>query len=69
VVHWDGEVAVELSTELEELKRIREQREMPEILPGCLTKSTPQYRNCPFKDICLETGSWPQTKSGIRIVR
>lgn len=66
VVHWDDEVVGELTTELEALKRSREHRELPPILDGCLTQSTPQFRNCPFKGSCLETHSWPK-KTGIKI--
>lgn len=67
VVHWDDEFGQELIGELETLKHHREERELPKILDDCLHHEGTRYRQCPFKDICLETGSWPQTKNGIRL--
>lgn len=69
IVHWDDDFAAELLVELEELKTIRAKRELPPILEGCAKREGPQFRNCPFKDTCLETGLWPQKKAGIKIVR
>lgn len=68
VVHYDQSFADELLEELEALKQHRQQRELPRILDDCQEREGHRYRNCPFKDICLETHSWPK-KPGIRIVR
>lgn len=68
VVHWDDELASELIAELEALKQSREERVLPEILLDCTHKEGVRYRQCPFKEICLETGSWPKnTSTGIRL--
>lgn len=70
VVPYDEDVAGELITELEALKHSRESRELPPILDGCMKREGNHYRNCPFKDTCLETTTWPLTTSkGIKIAR
>lgn len=45
--------------EIDALHGSLERKELPVILDGCASKSTSQYRNCPFRGSCLQTKEWP----------
>lgn len=68
VIVFDEAKAAEVLAELVALNKAVETKTLPPMLPGCTTKSTSEYRQCPFRDTCGE-GRWPRRKLVINRVR
>lgn len=59
-VEFTDELMTEVQDELEGLRRSVRNQELPKILDACLTKTGTTYRQCPFRDVCLQTKVWPR---------
>ena len=40
------------------------QKRLPEVLPDCVKKIGNEYRNCPFREVCLKIKEWPKDVNG-----
>lgn len=49
----------QVKEELDLLHDSLARKELPQVLVGCTKRDGMQYRNCPFRNICLETKEWP----------
>ena len=58
-VKQDPDMASEVDRELDELNESLQAKTLPEVLLSCQHRDGSEYRNCPFRDICLETKEWP----------
>lgn len=58
-VNKDMAVYREVDTEIYELNMAYEAKKLPPILPMCSTKEGSDYRQCPFRDVCLKQRDWP----------
>jgi hypothetical protein len=65
VVTFDHEMADSVVAELGRLNAAVQDRALPPQLPGCTTRSSSEFKQCPFRDRCME-GSWPHQKLVIR---
>jgi hypothetical protein len=59
VVPFDQNVALQVELELAALSEAVKTKTLPPMLPGCVKKSTAEYRQCPFRERC-EASQWPQ---------
>lgn len=66
VIPRSQEVIDVILDELQTLKESRERKELPLILDSCHKREGTTYKQCPFKNQCLEMHKWP-TKSGIQL--
>lgn len=58
-VHKDPDIAAEVDQELDELNELLATKTLPDPLLSCQHQDGSEYRNCPFRDICLQTKEWP----------
>lgn len=58
VVHFDDAIAMEVELELQALNTAVVTQTLPPMLPGCIAKTSAQYRSCPFQKQCEES-RWP----------
>jgi hypothetical protein len=65
VVEFNEDMAESVLDELTRLNTHVRERELPAMQPGCVTKSTSEYRQCPYRDQC-GAGRWPNPKLVIK---
>lgn len=58
-IRRDEELYLAIEDEIRELNALYQARQLPPVLNSCSTREGAEYRNCPFKDMCLETKRWP----------
>jgi hypothetical protein len=46
-----------------QLNEFVEAQALPRVLPDCKVEEGTQYRQCPYRDVCLKTRIWPRVKS------
>lgn len=61
VVRFDPELAAAVENELRALNTAVQTSTLPAMLPGCVTKTGSEYRNCAYRDRCA-TNVWPASK-------
>jgi hypothetical protein len=61
VVTYKDAYAANVLDELDELNHHVETQTLPIQQPGCITKTTSEYRTCPFRNVC-EEHRWPTRK-------
>ena len=67
VIAYDQAMGQEVIDELGRLNGALETKTLPAVLPACSRREGTTYKQCAFRDICLETTKWP-AKRGIKIV-
>jgi hypothetical protein len=58
IVHYDEEIADEVTLELAYLNEMVDRRELPPVLGEC-KKRQGQFKSCEFAHACLEQVNWP----------
>jgi uncharacterized protein YeaO (DUF488 family) len=59
-VQFSDEILGRVSTELSELRDAVTTQTLPDVLDDCAAKKGTTYRQCPFREICLKTRTWPK---------
>lgn len=55
----DPVIYQEIEAEVHELNAMYQNHQLPKVKPDCSTREGAEYRNCPFKDVCLTMKRWP----------
>lgn len=58
-VRKDPTALAKVQEELDTLHGSLDRQELPPVLPACAAGEGMQFRNCPFRLICVETKEWP----------
>lgn len=68
VIPYDEEMGQQVMEELARLNASLATKTLPAVLDPCSRKEGATYRQCQFRDICLDIKKWP-TERGLRVVR
>ena len=58
-VHQNPEIAAVVQEELDTLNESLSSKTLPDPLLSCQDQEGSEYRNCPFRDVCLKQKEWP----------
>lgn len=62
-VRRDDVMYSEIETEVKLLNEMYKSETLPKVLNKCDTREGAEYRNCPFKDMCLKTKRWSDART------
>jgi len=58
-VYRDDHLTDSVTKEMVDLNDHWNSKTLPDVKPDCLKRDGFEYRNCPFKDVCLKMKRWP----------
>lgn len=63
-VNKDPEIIKNIDREIMHLNQAWEEQKLPPVLDQCAQRTGTEYRNCPFRDVCLTIKKWPKVING-----